>query len=257
MSWPKRIFDAAMERVETLIRYYGVLHSTRSRVLAQNDASNVANVLGWKDEGIVLMGGGRRRSALLLRKTAVMSPAEFLHDSASDLLRMAHVMSVSALDRYFHDKIIEKCWTLLNGTQTPRQLAEFGVPLSVLRDALKHLRSNKRARPGAQVKTALQTVLQKRTFQSAEDIERAIAMLGGIKDLWRIVADEIGTPQSAKQVRAQLNSVVRRRNQIVHESDFIVMTRPRAPKLREIERQQVRLDVAFVHDFVDACDSLL
>lgn len=256
-GWPKRVFDGGMERADRLLKYYTVLRLNQTRLISVATRRRFNAAVGWSaGRNITLLGGGKKRSAIAVTSASTLAAPDFLHDPASDVLRAAHIMGVSAMDRYFHDKVVEKSWSLLNGRVTPRELAKFSVPLEVLRDAVNHVRRNKNARPGSQVKTALQSLLHKKTFQSTEEINSAIQMLG-VSDFWNNVVSQMGASWNKKKAMDNLNAAVRRRNQIVHEADFALMTRPRDPKLRDIRSKDVRKDLRFIRDFVTACEAIL
>ena len=119
-------------------------------------------------EKIVRIDGKDRRSILVLREGLGIDRKGFAHEYLSELLRAAIVATVSALDRYMHDIVVEKSWKLLNEPEDdiPRELKRIMIPVLESKKALDRLRQDQKSRPGNVIKQAIQTVLHSRTHIS-------------------------------------------------------------------------------------------
>jgi hypothetical protein len=256
-EWPKRTFDVGTRRARSLLSLYDVLHNTRTRGVRADWATRFKELMHWPaGEPIARIDGANRNSILILRGPVAAGASYFTHDHLCELLRAAHALSISALDRYFHDKIVHKSWKLLRSASRPKDLAELGIPLKAVSAAIERVRRDPAARPGALVKKALQDILHKSTFQSSNDILRAAKMLGAT-DFWTSVTAEMGQPITRDALIRGLDSAVKRRNQIVHESDILIMARPQRPHLRDIARTDAESSITFIEEFVSACEAVL
>ncbi len=61
-----------------------------------------------KGEKIVRIDGKDTNSMLVLRESLGITSDHFAHDYVSELLRSSVVNSVSAMDRYFHDLVLNR-----------------------------------------------------------------------------------------------------------------------------------------------------
>src|SRR5206468_12723895 len=113
----------------------------------------------WPEsESIVRIDGKDHNSILILREALDIDRSRFAHDYLSELLRASIVATVSALDRYMHDLIVERSWKLLNQSEKkiPKELKKITIPVLKSKRALDHLRKNPKARPGNLIKLAIQ-----------------------------------------------------------------------------------------------------
>ena len=79
---------------------------------------HVKQFMGWpRSEKISRVDG--RDCLLILRASSGINRSHFSHDYLSELLRLSLVSAVSAMDRYFHDAIVEKSWALLSSLSMP------------------------------------------------------------------------------------------------------------------------------------------
>jgi restriction system protein len=252
--------DAALDRAKHFLRLYELLHDTRKRGVRSEWRKSFNPIMHWPtNEQIVRVDGKNHRSVLILRKSVGITRTHFAHEYVSELLRAAIVAAVSALDRYFHDVLVEHSWTLLSqkDSKVPKQLQRLSVPILDTKRALTLLRKNNGSRPGGLIKKALQEVLHKEyTFQSPDDISHAAQMLG-IADFWTKVASAMPGPPKKEQVINDLRSLSRRRNQIVHEADLVRKTRSQKITLRDIKEKEAKDWVHFVDVFVTATQSVV
>jgi hypothetical protein len=159
----------------------------------------------------------------------------------NDLLRMALVMGVAAIDSYMHGIVTRRIADVRRRADLPKALARLEIPFSEfasLADAsISAQRAGKRARPWVQVKASLQRRLLKETFQSYEQIAMAFAM-AGVERAWSKVASELG--DKPENVKDHVGSLVLRRNQIVHEGDLKRASRPQNLRFNKINQKKIR-----------------
>lgn len=234
---PEAAFDAAMTRAEHLLRLYELTCDTRTRSVRDPWAEKFKRLMRWPiGERIVRIDGKRGESLLILREKAGIDRKHFAHDYLSELLRASVVASVSALDRLAHDLVVKHSWKLLSRREAdvPKKLADLRLTAADTKRAVEHRRHDSKARPGNVVKKAIRERLHRdHTFQNAEGIKLAGQMLG-IKGIFEEVAKELGGRSTPSKLRGTLNSIARRRNQIVHEADLLQTTR-RDPSLRDLD----------------------
>ncbi len=252
--------DAALERAKHLLRLYELLHDTRKRDARSDWIQSFNKLMHWPTaEQIVRVDGKDRHSLLILRQSVGIEREYFAHEYVSELLRAAIVAAVSAIDRYFHDVVVEHSWAVLsrNEEEVPKELQKIMIPVLDAKRALTKLRSDSKSRPSSLVKKVIQEVLHKEyTFQNPDDIVRAAQMLG-ITDFWTKVAAEMPTTPSKDQLIAELKALARRRNQIVHEADLVRKTKAKKITLRDIGENDARRWIELVEQLVTAVDSVV
>lgn len=170
-----------------------------------------------------------------------------------DCRRLALVMSVVALDAYVHWTVFLKLSTVRQRADIPKGLQRldlaFGDIASLADSAVSARHRGTAFRPWVQVKNAVQKRLQQMTIQNSNAVAEALSFLG-ITSLWRKVAQRLTL--SADVVTSRLNSIVARRNQIVHEGDLQRHQRPRRVSHNSITRAGVANDIAFMENLIDA-----
>ena len=255
----KNNFGAAIERAEHLLTIYDLICDTRLRSVRSDWSNKFNSLMHWpKGENIVRIDGDNQKSILIMREEVGISRKQFAHDYLSELLRAALVVAVSGLDRYIHDLVVERSWSLLSvgEEKIPHELKKIEIPILQTKRALNRLKKDRNSRPGFIVKQAIQEVLhQKYTFQKPNDILRAAEMLG-IKNFWESVSNKISEQPDKNNVISKLKSISKRRNQIVHEADIVLKTKAKKISLREITRKQTGEDVEWIKEFVNAIERL-
>lgn len=253
-------FDAAIERANHLIRLYDLLHDSRSRGIRSDWASSFKSLMHWPaGETIVRVDGRDRDSVLILRESVGIDREHFAHDYVAELLRGAVVASISALDRYLHDLVLQHCWKLLSKpeSQIPNELKKIAVSVTATKRALQLLRKDPKARPGHIVKKAIQERLHRDyTFQKPDDVLKAAKMLG-VLNFWQAVADEMPGAPPKGDVISYLRNIAKRRNQIVHEADLVLKTKAKEITLRDISRTDAGEWVDWITEFVNAIDRVV
>jgi len=142
--------------------------------------------------------------------------------------RLTVVMAVAALDTYMHRLIVERVYT---HDELPSSLAKLDVTFEQMLNWADEAKAAARAnphnsRPRVAVKRQLRDRLLRETFQSYNDVGRAINMAGRARK-WDEVGRRLNPRLRPHEIRNRLNGIVMRRNQIVHEGDYKRLERPR------------------------------
>jgi len=221
---PKETFDFALKRSKHFLTLYDIVHNSRQRDGRSDWLASFKRFMRWPQrENIVRIDGKNKDSLLILRESLGISREHFSHEYASELLRSSLVCSISALDRYMHDVVVDWSWALLSQAEkdVPKELKKVRLPVLATKKALEKLRSNPQSRPGTLIKKEIQNVVHiDFTFQKKSDIEKGAKLLG-ITDFWRKVAAKMPDNPTPGDVQDTLTKIAKRRNQIVHESDLI------------------------------------
>ena len=253
-------FEAAMNRADHLLRLYDVLCDTRSRAIRRDWAASFLDLMRWPTgEKIVRVDGKDKQSLLILRPSLGLDNTSFTHDYLSELLRSAVVATVSALDRYVHDLVLQHAWALLQRRETsiPTELKKLSLSVLATKRALDKLRNDPSARPGNLVKAALQEHLHRdHTFQRPDDLVKAAKMLG-VKDFWGKVTQAMPGTLGSQEVIAKVQSIAMRRNQIVHEADIYRKTKAKQITLRDISKAKADEWCTWTRQLVAAIDQVV
>lgn len=174
----------------------------------------------------------------------------------TDLLRAQIVMIVSALDLYIHEITRIGMLEVYNGERLQTDaFLRFQVTLGSTMEGIELVRqsiSNTSEDDVSRDKwldSAIRERHSHKAFQKPDDIADAIRLFSSCK-LWEDVAKELNL--NAQDVKNRLLTIVKRRNQIVHEADLI----PDYPGT--ITRWPISLaDVASTLDFIqDICEAI-
>lgn len=196
-----------------------------------------------------------RANALVTASQAKVKGRQVLN---ADLRRLSVVMAVAALDTYMHRLVVERAYW---HDPPPAALARLDVRydqlLAQVDETTVAARSKPRkSRPRVELKRQLRDRLLRETFQSYDDVSRALSMAGQAKR-WDAIGANMGPSMTPTEIRTRLNAIVRRRNQIVHEGDYERMERPRGPRRNEMRMAEARASVAFVGGLIDAIHSVV
>jgi hypothetical protein len=176
----------------------------------------------------------------------------------NDLRRSALVTAVTGIDAYMHWLVYRQISDLRREGDLPKSMAKLDIPfteLAALADATLQGRQQQiETRPWVQVKHSMQKRLLKETFQSYDQVATAFAW-AGVEKSWSRVADKLG--MQADAIKTRMNSLVDRRNQIVHEGDIARALRPRELKYNDIEHTQVIDDVNWVESLINAIEQVV
>ena len=209
-------------------------------------------------EAIVRVDGKDKQSLLILRPSLGLDHTNFTHDYLSELLRSAVVATVSALDRYVHDLVLQHAWALLRKPEAkiPPELKKLSLPVLATKRALAKLRDDANARPGHLIKAALQERLHRDTFQRPDDLVKAAKMLG-VKGFWDKVAQAMPGTAGGQAVKDKLQDIAKRRNQIVHEADIYRKTKAKKITLRDISKADADNWCVWTRQLVSAIDQVV
>lgn len=151
----------------------------------------------------------------------------------SDLYRSQIVLTVSALDHFIHEFVLEEMMETYNGRRTPTPaFNRFPIPISTVH----------RTVPSNNVISS--HIRQKHSwlsFQDPDKIADAIRLISDIR-LWDEIAPNFSL--SAGDLKAKLKLIVDRRNKIAHESDL-------DPSNPGVKWPISTADVRYVIDFIE------
>lgn len=167
--------------------------------------------------------------------------------------RLSVVMAVAALDTYMHRLIVERVYT---HSELPKELARLDIGFAQLlaqadetRDAARAAPSNPRPRVG--VKRLLRDRLLRETFQTYESVSRALQMAGRKRE-WKEIGSRMDPQLSPGEIKLRLNQIVTRRNQIVHEGDYVRLEKPQTARKNDMSQKQARTDIDFIEEIINA-----
>ena len=154
--------------------------------------------------------------------------------------------------------VLKKAGFLRSG-QIPRSWMKLDVPMDELatlaRSVVRARQSGTQSRPWVQVGNALQRRILRQPFQSSEQVSRAVSFCGR-KKVWDLAAQR-GLGETPKGVQQELDAIVMRRNQIVHEGDIKRRLKPHKLKFNRVAAATFRKWVQWIENLVDALDSEL
>jgi hypothetical protein len=171
----------------------------------------------------------------------------------ADMRRLSIVMAVAALDTYMHRLILERAYEHAN---LPGALAKLEVRFDQLLasaddSAAAARKPRHNSRPRVAVKKQLRDRLLRETFQTYDDVSKALGMAGqGGK--WELIGAGLDQPMTPAAVKARLNAITMRRNQIVHEGDYERKERPQTARQNEITYGDAKADIDFLAELINA-----
>lgn len=152
-----------------------------------------------------------------------------------DLLRMAFIYCMSALDRLMHDIVTHHMVEIFTGRRlpTPKYLAET---ISM---------ANQTALAGAEMPPAeivfqgiVRAKLAHQSFMDPEKLVDALSLIWPEPHKWQVIAIAMGRDRA--QATTELRNLYKRRNAIVHETDRDPATAQKMPILPgDAERAEV------------------
>jgi hypothetical protein len=162
-------------------------------------------------------------------------------------------MAVAALDTYMHRLIVSRAY---KHDKLPGGLARLDMSFEQVlayadRAGVEARNRPNRSRPRVDVKRELRDRLLRDSFQSYDDVSRALGM-AGLSGRWKLIGRKMNPAMEPSDLRARLNEVVDRRNRIVHEGDYERKERPRTGRLNQLTRPQASADIDFIAQLVDA-----
>lgn len=165
-----------------------------------------------------------------------------------ELLRAEYVMIVSAFDTYFHSCVLLQMVAMVKGTkEKSNQFNNFGIPLSAICAILED--DNPINRIGI-LQNAIRNINSKDSYQGPQAIEHAASLMG-LRNVWRYLGEEM--EMTCDDIKMGLSLIIRRRNQIAHESDMNYETNTK----RDIKPEDLDSARNFLTRIVRAIDKQL
>ena len=192
-----------------------------------------------------------RTKAMLAHASTVPAPLQ------DDLRRMGIVMGVAALDTYMHRLVVHRVYW---HDKLPKGIAkltmDFEYALAQADESAELARAAPaNTRPRVPLKRALRDRLLRDSFQTFESVSNALAM-AGLKKAWSSIGAAMAPQQDSEQIKERLNVIVRRRNQIAHEGDYVRLEKPQTARVNDISQADADLDVAYLEDLIDAIHTI-
>lgn len=135
--------------------------------------------------------------------------------SADFGLRFVWVASVSALDHYISEIIIEKSTEhFANNKKLSSKILNEGVPLQ----ATMRLHNASPTQAIVEFRSIIDKTVRFRTFQKANDVSDGLSFIWDEQHKWNKISRELGIKNST--AKHKLNSIGYRRDSIVHNADY-------------------------------------
>lgn len=139
----------------------------------------------------------------------------------TDLLRWQWIQCVSALDKFVHDVVRIGMLEIFNGKRlATTQYDSFKIDISTYQE-MNSLDAQK-------TRVLEQRIMQAHGYQAFQDPKKISEALNHICDeqnKWSVLANHMGIAE--KSCKKQLRNIVIRRNQIVHQGDYVDSLSPR------------------------------
>jgi hypothetical protein len=130
----------------------------------------------------------------------------------SDVLRAELAFAVSAFDYYIHGLVRVGMFETFNSKRLETAAyKKFNVPLEKMKDAISNPASL------SWLISEITDQHSRKSFQRSDNVSEAIRLVSDIK-IWDEIAKRQG--KNASDLKNQLDLIVARRNQIVHEADM-------------------------------------
>lgn len=241
-----KTFEAAQTRANYLLRLaVGITeHSTSYQSGAWLE--NFKRLMRWpKKHKIIRVVTGD--AVFVLRESSTIKHEDFQRERTRDLLRAALVLSVSAMDAYYHAKIIRWLVTKAKGESPPPALIKSTITVG------DFLAASKYKKPNVVMKNALEKNLYFQTFQQPERIADGLSLLG-VKKFWEKVSKEMD--YDTNELKKELNWITHRRNLIAHEGDLFKGAKAKN-KSRKLSEKDVRWSLGLISNLVHASNTVI
>jgi len=161
----------------------------------------------------------------------------------SEILRAEYVLVVSALDCYLHDVVRANMKRMMFdgvdiNNDLPPSFKSFHISLIFAKRLLDAETDEEKE---TIVTQAIKETLYKFSFESEHSIETALSYIG-VKGVWSSIKGDMDSETDI--IKRQISLIVRRRNNIAHQSDI--------SNLSTMDKDSIdRIDVEFVINFID------
>lgn len=181
--------------------------------------------------------------------TMIQTHMPTLLNQGEDILRAEIVMIVSAMDTYYHDIVRTGLLQIYQGQRTNSNNGASYSGFSLLDLTLIKNASTEQDKL-IHIDNTIRRINSKDSYQSPQSIEYAMNLVG-VNGIWSKISPLIGlTPSDTK---TELSTIIRRRNQIAHESDI----NPATMTQFSISKSDADHVVSFISQFVEASHTLL
>lgn len=158
--------------------------------------------------------------------------------SCDDILRWQWAQSVSALDKLIHDLVRIGMIEIAKGEREKTlKYNSFRVNLNNVESIISNV--------GERIAILDKSIVEQHSFLSFQDpkkISEALSYYWNEDHKWQKISQKMGIDESV--VKTQLNNIIIRRNQIVHEGDYSSELLDR----QEIESNDVIEILEFIHN---------
>jgi hypothetical protein len=247
----KQAYDHVAQRARLLLRLHDGLVNTRQRRIRGDWKSSFCHFMHWP-QGAAIERVDSKDAVLVLRHGAALTGSDFSTSALDDLLRSSLTFGASALDRYMHERIVKRVITSFRSANLLAAQEKLTIPAILalrMTEALrKALKGGNQVRPANQLRIALQDSLHRRTFQNWREIEGAFELIG-VGGLTAKLEKAYGTKNIAP-IKVQLNTIVQRRNFIVHEGDLVRHQRGGQTRVHPLARKYVAESLDFLDTLV-------
>ncbi len=246
MDTTLQTFKVAQGRAEYLYKLAEGLVNTRKRGMRQDWARSFKKMMGWKTDAVIDRVDGRD-AVVVLRHDSHLSANDFDSKAVSDLYRAALVMAVSAMDAYFHAKVLRYVVEQSKKQEPSESLMNHKITVS------DFVRGNTMKRRNSALRSAIARQLSFQSFQQPKDIKQACNLIGVI-DIWNKLADKLSADKD--DIQKTIKGIVDRRNKIAHEGDVSQSVKARNAH-REIQPKMVKDALVLITNVVEAADDII
>jgi hypothetical protein len=81
--------------------------------------------------------------------------------------------------------------------------------------------------------------------------------MAGRRGDWAAIGAQMRRALHPDEIKTQLNAVVLRRNQIVHEGDYERLEKPRGPRRNRVTQAQCAADIDFLAQLINAIHAVV
>ena len=233
-------FNTALERARYLLKLYHGLVNTRQRGIRRDWAESFCGLMHWPSGSDIERVDGRE-VVIVTRTNSELTAGDFSEEQLTDLLRASIVMGVSAIDAYFHAKTLAYVVrSAAKGEEMPGALSKAPITVKDFVAAKEYKRKM------TVVRNALHRSLGYQSLQQPKNISGALALIG-VSKFWGKIANRLS--MSADDVKKELGSLIKRRNQIAHEGDL--------SQSKKARNKPHKLTPGYVNNMLDFLDRLI
>jgi hypothetical protein len=172
-----------------------------------------------------------------------------LKENAKDILRSVIILSVSALDTFFHDfyrtEIVE---SYLDNSSYSIDFNKINISIGLLKDLNNAKSDDEKRRLLAE---ELRKIQKTDAYQSPKSIEYIFANLG-ISKIWSEIEKIDKIKLTANEIKEELGLIIDRRNKISHESDWDYFNQEKY----DITKETSQNVVDFINKFIESINDI-